>query len=159
MIKKPPLFALEIVTVEGGIFDYNVIIKKFEDVTTKAIDNAIAALQTIPQVEAFVMEKLKWSRLPNIGAIQLQEPLIVSLKSRIQVIIARVLDQLLIISNWIKLMWCFFSSSMHRPGRCTGALWDHLIGSWLVLYLNMKGLCKLVNWVVLYYCWSHDDDE
>jgi hypothetical protein len=110
------------VTVEGGIFDYNVIIKKFEDVTTKAIDNAITALQTIPQVEALVMEKLKWSRLPNIGAIQLQEPLIVSLKSRIQVIIARVLNQLLIISNWIKLMWCFFSSSMHRPGRCTGAL-------------------------------------
>ncbi|KAH8941010.1 hypothetical protein BDL97_14G015200 [Sphagnum fallax] len=89
MIKKPPLFALEIVTVEGGIFDYNVIIKKFEDVTTKAIDNAITALQTIPQVEALVMEKLKWSRLPNIGAIQLQEPLIVSLKSRIQVAIRK----------------------------------------------------------------------
>jgi hypothetical protein len=56
-------------------------------------------------------------------------------------------------------MWRFFSSSMHKPGRCTWAFWDHLIGSWLVLYLNMKDLCKSVNWVVLYYCWSHDDDE
>lgn len=87
MIKKPPLFALEVVIAEGSLFEYNTVIRRFEEVTTKAIDHCLTVLQTIPQVEAFVMDKLKWSKIPNIGAVQLNEPLVGKLKSRVQVLL------------------------------------------------------------------------
>ena len=86
MIRKPPLFALEVVTAENAVFDYNTVISRFEEVTKKAIDHCITVLQNIPQVEASIMDKLKWSKIPMVGAVQLNEPLVEKLKSRVEVL-------------------------------------------------------------------------
>jgi hypothetical protein len=86
MIRKPPLFALEVVTAENAVFDYNTVISRFEEVTKKAIDHCITVLQNIPQVEASIMDKLKWSKIPLVGAVQLNEPLVEKLKSRVEVL-------------------------------------------------------------------------
>lgn len=86
MIRKPPLFALEVVTAENAVFDYNTVISRFEEVTKKAIDHCVTVLQNIPQVEASIMDKLKWSKIPLVGAVQLNEPLVEKLKSRVEVL-------------------------------------------------------------------------
>lgn len=65
MVKKPPLFALEIVTAEGGIFEYNTQLKNFEEVTVRSLEFAVKCLQTIPQIEASIMENQFWSKVPN----------------------------------------------------------------------------------------------
>jgi hypothetical protein len=88
IIKKPPLFALEIVILEEGIFDYSTPLKNFEAVVCKAFDNAIICTQTIQQIEPSVMEKLMWSGVPNIYSVNQCEERIVALKNRIQVSIA-----------------------------------------------------------------------
>ncbi|BBN11637.1 hypothetical protein Mp_5g13570 [Marchantia polymorpha subsp. ruderalis] len=89
MVKKPPLFALEIVTAEGGIFEYNTQLKNFEEVTVRSLEFAVKCLQTIPQIEASIMENQFWSKVPNLSTPMLEEPLIIALKSRVQVAIRK----------------------------------------------------------------------
>nr|AML30859.1 axonemal inner arm dynein heavy chain 3 [Marsilea vestita] len=89
IVKKPPLFALEIVNLENGLFDYNTPLKHFEDVVCKAFDNAVACTQAIQQLEPSVMEKLMWSGSPTIGSVNLVEEGMVNLKNRIQVAIRK----------------------------------------------------------------------
>ena len=88
IIKKPPLFALEIVSLEEGTFDYNTPLKNFEAVVCKAFDNAIRCTQSIQQLEPSVMEKLMWSGMPNICSVNQCEEGIMILKNRIQVSIS-----------------------------------------------------------------------
>lgn len=85
IIKLPPLFALEIIILDFTVFDYNTDIPKFEEVTTNAIDYCLNSLQNIPQLHVSVMEKLKWKKIPNIAAVQLDEDLVKELKSKVQV--------------------------------------------------------------------------
>lgn len=85
MVKKPPLFSLEIIIVDNKSFDYSTRISRFEEVTNNAIDHCINSLQEIPQIHIFVMDKLKWSTRPNIAAVALDEPLVQELKLKVQV--------------------------------------------------------------------------
>lgn len=87
MVKKPPLFSLEVIIVENKSFDYSTRISRFEEVTNNAIDHCINSLQEIPQIHIFVMDKLKWSSRPNIAAVALDEPLVQELKHKVQVLI------------------------------------------------------------------------
>lgn len=84
-MELPPLFYLEIVILESTVFDYSTQISRFEEVMTNAIDYCIKSLQDIPQIHVFVMEKLKWSKKPNIAAVQLDEALVQELRLRVQV--------------------------------------------------------------------------
>lgn len=91
MIKKPPLFSLEVIIVDNKSFDYNTQISKFVEVTTNAIDHCINSLQEIPQIHIFVMDRLKWSTRPNIAAVALDEPLVQKLRFRVEVSISYIL--------------------------------------------------------------------
>jgi len=85
MVRKPPLFSLELIIVDNKSFDYSTQISRFEEVTNGAIDHCINSLQEIPQIHTFVMDKLKWSTHPNIAAVALDEPLVQKLKLKVQV--------------------------------------------------------------------------
>ncbi|KAL2653917.1 hypothetical protein R1flu_022045 [Riccia fluitans] len=89
MVKKPPLFALEIVTAEGGIFEYNTQIKNFEEVVVRALEFAVKCIQSIPQLEASIMENQFWSKVPNLSTPMLEEPIVQALKGRVQVAIRK----------------------------------------------------------------------
>ncbi|KAI5076359.1 hypothetical protein GOP47_0008424 [Adiantum capillus-veneris] len=89
IVKKPPLFALEIVNMEENVFDYNTPLKNFEDGVCKAFDNAICCTQSILQIEPAIMEKLMWSKVAAIGSVNLLEEEILVLKSRIQIAVKK----------------------------------------------------------------------
>ncbi|CAM6094963.1 unnamed protein product [Calypogeia fissa] len=83
MVKKPPLFALEVVTAEGGVFEYNTQIKNFEEVTIRMLEHALKLLQSIPQLEPSIMENQFWSKIPNLSTPQVKEPEIQGVKDRL----------------------------------------------------------------------------
>ena len=85
MIKKPPLFSLEVAIIDNKCFEYTTQISKFEEVITNAIDHCINSLQEIKQIHIYVLDKLKWHYFPNIAAVGLDEPLVQKLRSRVQV--------------------------------------------------------------------------
>ena len=87
MIKKPPLFVLEVTAIDNNHFEYTTRISKFSEVTTNAIDHCINSLQEIPQIHVYVLDRLKWHYFPNIAAVTLDEPLVQKLKSRVEVFV------------------------------------------------------------------------
>jgi len=92
MVKKPPLFSLEVMIVDNQNFEYNSRISKFEEVTNNAIDHCINSLQEIPQIHVFVMDKLKWSTRPNIAAVALNESLVQTLQIKVKVSFSHVIN-------------------------------------------------------------------
>eukprot|EP01018_Ginkgo_biloba_P007250 Gb_31260 [translate_table: standard] len=92
IIKKPPLFSLEISNTEQGVFYYNTPLENFEVVALKAFDNAVTSVQSISELGPSVMENLFWSQTPKIDAVQLSEPKIKNLKSNVQVGIRKAMD-------------------------------------------------------------------
>lgn len=101
MIKKQPLFSLELTIEQNHKIGYNTQVSHFEDVVTKAIDNCIIALQEIPQIHVFVMDRLKWSTHPNIAAVALDEPLVQNLKLRVKVHIHSLIYKLMSLKLWL----------------------------------------------------------
>jgi hypothetical protein len=85
MTKKPPLFSLEVVTAEGGVFEYNTQVKNFEEVTVRVLDHALKLLLSIPQLEPSIMESQFWSKIPNLSTPQVKEPDIQAVRLRITV--------------------------------------------------------------------------
>lgn len=85
MLKKPPLFTLELVYTDKGTVECNMPIQAFEEVISKALDNAIMSLQFVPQLEPAIMENLFWRGNPLIDAVQLLEPAVTKLRAQMLV--------------------------------------------------------------------------